>query len=1491
MKTKNNYQSLTGQMRLRIARLLLLYVALPLFCGVALAQSAADGYAPVVDGTIYVIRLQADGKALIGGSFNNVNGFPHKNLARVNRDGSLDTTFITEANFSVHAILVQSDTNIVIGGEFTQINGVPRNKIARVSSNGGALDANFTPNVNFGVFALAQQPQDGKILLGGNFTTIGNLSAQHVGRLMPDGSMDENFVATVNDNYVSSIAIEPDGQILLSGAFTFINGQTRNRLARLNYGGGLDQSFNPNVNNFVDTVALQPDGHILLAGSFTAVGGQTRNRLARLNPDGSLDGGFNPDVNNQILSLAVQADGKFVAAGSFTSVNGQSRPRVARFNFDGTLDSFIAILSDAAYDVVVEADGDVLIGGSFTTVNVIPHQRLARLHGFQGALDADFTGDTDGVVVALAAQADGKVLVGGSFNQLDGAARSAIGRMLPQGQVDSSFNPNANGAVYTIAALPDGKMLVGGFFTTIGGGAHAGLARLNNNGTLDNNFVGVVNSQVRAIVVQPDGKVVIGGSFTQVNGVARNNIARLNENGSLDNSFNPGANGVVGSLALQPDGQIIAAGTFTTLGGQSRNRIGRLNPNGNIDSTFNPNANGTIETMLLQGSGKILIGGSFTAVSGQTRNRIARLNGDGMLDGTFNPGANDTVYSITAHMNGIILVGGNFTTFGGQSHPRLARIEANGAVNQFWSAGGADNEVRALLSLTDGRLVVGGLFSTLAGEARNHLARLTSNETIFQRITTNVAGTDLNWTFIGMQASGSPEFNRAVFELSTDGINYTSLGEATQTGFGWHMTGLSLASNQLYFVRTRGFYASGTGGASGSVAERIETIYQIPCGVSVSPTSANLGFGGGTYHLSVTASSQSCFWTAQSNSVWLNLQGSGLGTAEVSFTVAANNGGARLGTMTVAGQTITIVQAGANCPVIALTPATLPNATQGVAYSQKLSAIGGTAPYTYQFLNGSTGGLALNQQTGELFGQPPTAGIYNFSIRVVDANGCQGAGNYTLTVNGSCAAITINPANLPNATANAYYTQTFTQVGGIAPVTITLVGTLPNGMSYNSATATLSGTPTQTGSFNFTVTATGSNGCQGVKSYNFTVNPGGGVSANNLQFYPLAHPVRLLDTRTGFAGCDAPGAKIAGGTSRTQTAAGRTCDGLAIPANAAALVGNATSVQSGGGYFTLYPSDIVKPNSANSNYAANQILNSLFTVRLGANDGAFKIFVSTDTDIVVDITGYYAPPSQTGLYYHPLPHPVRLLDTRAGATACYTPEAPLQGDTTMTQLGTTTCDNVLIPAGALALTGNATTVSPQANGFLTLFPADAARPLIASANFQPGVNLNSPFMVGLSPSGEFNLYVASTTDLVVDVTGYYSTQLNDSNGQGLLFNALAGPSRLLDTRAGQTACYMPNAQMTGGTSYMQASTGACSNVPAAAQAVVGNATTVNAAANGYLTFWPSDASQPFIATSNYRTGITFNRHFTVGLGNDGSFKRYAASTTDLVVDLVGYFAP
>jgi hypothetical protein len=142
------------------------------------------------------------------------------------------------------------------------------------------------------------------------------------------------------------------------------------------------------------------------------------------------------------------------------------------------------------------------------------------------------------------------------------------------------------------------------------------------------------------------------------------------------------------------------------------------------------------------------------------------------------------------------------------------------------------------------------------------------------------------------------------------------------------------------------------------------------------------------------------------------------------------------------------------------------------------------------------------------------------------------------------------------------------------------------------------------------------------------------------------------------------------------------------------------------------------------------------------------------------------------------------------------------------------------------------------------------------------------------------------------VLGYYSTEATDVNGAGLLFNALPKPVRLLETRVGFNGCSAPGAPILGGVVRTQPARGVCdgATVAADALAVIGNATVVNANV-GYLTFWPSSASQPTIATSNFFTGQVFNRHFITGLGGDGAFKIFSSATTDLVIDISGYFAP
>jgi hypothetical protein len=509
-------------------------------------------------------------------------------------------------------------------------------------------------------------------------------------------------------------------------------------------------------------------------------------------------------------------------------------------------------------------------------------------------------------------------------------------------------------------------------------------------------------------------------------------------------------------------------------------------------------------------------------------------------------------------------------------------------------------------------------------------------------------------------------------------------------------------------------------------------------------------------------------------------------------------------------------------------------------------------------------------------------------VRATDNNGCQGTQAYTLTINQPCGTLTINPATLPNGTVGTAYNQTATATGGAPGYTFTVsAGTLPSGLTLASGGA-LTGTPISGGVFNFTIKATDANGCLGTKAYTVTIT--GVVVNTGLQFYPLPKPLRLLDTRPGQLGCDAPGVQIPGNTSRTQLAR-RSCDGITIPAGALAVTGNITTVQSGGGYLTLYPSDVVQPLVANSNYGPNEILNNVFTVGLGNADGSFKIFVTSNTHVVVDVTGYYAPPGVGGLYFHPLPKPIRLLETRAGFSGAFTPGVPLQSNADTPQQARVTYDGVTIPATALAIVGNATTINGGA-GYMTLYPGGVPRPLAASSNFSAGQVMNAPFTVGLSATGVFNIFTTTSTDAIVDVLGYYSADANDANGAGLLFNPLPAPVRLLETRAGFTGCYAPGTLLLTGSTRQQQARGACGGqtIAANALAIVGNATVINNQA-GYLTFSPEGASQPLVASSNFSAGQILNRHFTVGLGATGMFNIFAAAQTDLIVDVSGFYAP
>lgn len=709
------------------------------------------GFNSNVDSYIYAVATQPDGKVIIGGNFTKVDGAFHNRISRLNADGSLDLGFNPGlgANSWVVGLAVQPDGKVLIGGIFTSLNGTPRSSIARLNAD-GSLDTSFNAGAiensggfNTWVFDIAVQP-DGKILIGGEFFSVNGTQRSTIARLNADGSLDTSFnPGSGANNRVDSLVLQPDGKVLIGGRFTTFNGVTRNGIARLKNDGTLDTSFNPGsgADSWVQAVALQPDGRVLIGGQFVTFNGVPRSRIARLNPNGTLDTTFNPGsgANGEVNAIAVRNDGRILIGGGFSDVNGTILNNIASLNPDGSLD--LGFDPGNGPDnwlkaVVIQPDGKVLIGGVFTKVNNISISNIARMNA-DGTLDTGF--DTspgpNGHVLSTAIHWDGKVIIGGNYTMVGAVSRNYIARLNADGTLDTNFDPGTgtNGLIEAVAIQEDGKVIIGGWFTKVNGVTRNYISRLNANGSLDTGFDPSIgpNFWVSAVALQPDGKVVIGGGFITVNGISRSGIARLNSDGSLDSSFSPGfgADNFVRTIALQPDGKVLIGGWFNTVNGITRKYIARLNADGTLDTSFDPGIgpNNWVESVAIQSDGKVLLAGSFTQVSGQPRNHIDRLNTNGSLDSSFqtSTGANDEIRVVTVQPDGKILIGGIFTQFTGVPINRFARLNFDGSLDTGFNPGtGANGPVRTIVAQVDGKVIIGGEFTQVNSTAQGYIARL-----------------------------------------------------------------------------------------------------------------------------------------------------------------------------------------------------------------------------------------------------------------------------------------------------------------------------------------------------------------------------------------------------------------------------------------------------------------------------------------------------------------------------------------------------------------------------------------------------------------------------------------------------------------------------------------------------------------------------------------------------------------------------------------------
>lgn len=352
------------------------------------------------------------------------------------------------ANGTVYSSAIQADGRCLIAGDFTTYNTVTRNRVARMNVD-GSNDSTFNPGsgANDFVSTLALQT-DGKIVIGGGFTSFNGQFRSRVARLNTDGSVDGSFNPGLGaDNTVWASAVQTDGKVVIGGEFTSVNGASRYYIARLNADGSVDSTFNPTnaLNGPVEAIAVSPGGAIYVGGRFTMAGAYSRNSVARLNADGSLDLTFDPrtGVNGPVYALALQGDGRLLVGGAFDTVDLRARRNLARFNTDGTLDTAFDLgagVDDTVYAIQLSGTGRIYIGGAFLNVNQTRRAGVARLYPngqvdtsfmdtaynqFAGipthySTEVDYPAEPRNFLLTLAVQTDGNLIIGGSFHQVGG---------------------------------------------------------------------------------------------------------------------------------------------------------------------------------------------------------------------------------------------------------------------------------------------------------------------------------------------------------------------------------------------------------------------------------------------------------------------------------------------------------------------------------------------------------------------------------------------------------------------------------------------------------------------------------------------------------------------------------------------------------------------------------------------------------------------------------------------------------------------------------------------------------------------------------------------------------------------------------------------------------------------------------------------------------------------------------------------------------------
>ncbi len=700
-----------------------------------------------IEGLANISKIQFlnDGKILILGGFNRVNGLAYNNIVRLNGNGSIDTTFVIGSGFAggTTAFALQPDGKYIIGGNFSYYNGVSKGMIARLFSN-GTLDTSFHVNTVYNSFGL---------------------------------STGLNTNGPLND-----IAVLPDGKIVTSGTSLYSSGSVYRRyIVRFNSNGTVDPSFNLYFSNpsgiYPEDLLLSPDGSIYF---------KVDGSIKKINTSGNIDTTFNDgnffDYNQEEGQMFLQ-NNKLTVVSSYRNVNGVTRIGYHRLNaIDGSLDVTFnpsygpnsifytdatghSTLDPKIYGLTLP-DNKILLYGSFTTYNDIPVKKMIRLFE-NGELDTTFNFDFSPIDynsinlnnqfdIQTRKNFDGNIYISGNFQIPNQVGRKII-KFNSDGRLDLSFNFYDNVLIFKVNE--ENKIIASVIYNS-GSGNQYKVNRYNSDGSLDTSFISpVFNYQPKNIELLEDGKTLLSFS-NSINGkylvtldssgtsLTMNNLTfnipifktkninnkiycssnsspyllfRYNNDWTFDSGFNQIETSNSSKYIFLSNERTVTS--TTDVGQYSNTLLHKINDSNGVQSSSVsiPNNVNAITSIMSQNCENIIAVGNFSKIYESNRNNIVRLSVPGLTLTPTPTGELNQLFTQGQTLADLIVNGQNLQWYSTQSECAFNSMERN------------SNEINSILP--NNTLLVNGMTyyvtQTINGIESNHRLPVNTTSTLY----------------------------------------------------------------------------------------------------------------------------------------------------------------------------------------------------------------------------------------------------------------------------------------------------------------------------------------------------------------------------------------------------------------------------------------------------------------------------------------------------------------------------------------------------------------------------------------------------------------------------------------------------------------------------------------------------------------------------------------------------------------------------------------